>query len=95
MIFGIDLKDHAILVRLSVDSRDLPLAEGVVERVVHRLHGYAEPPRNHAVGRDHDRVSILLDVGGHMAEAVVVLQLPSSFLAQSEKPDETNPTSTY
>ena len=52
---GILLEHHAILIRLSVNSGDQPLAEGVVQRVIDIGHRDAE-----AAGA----VAIHLDIGG-------------------------------
>ena len=51
-VLRLRLEHHAILVRLGVDGRNLPLAEGVVERVAHRLHGDAEAPGHLAIDFD-------------------------------------------
>ena len=75
MIFGIDLQHHAILVRLTVDGRNLALSEGIVKSVVERLHRHAKPPGDDPVGLDHDSVSILLNVGRDVAQPAVVFQL--------------------
>ena len=54
------LQDDAILVGLSVDGRDLPLAESVVERVGDALHGNAEPAGLFAVDVNaHARAAFL------------------------------------
>src|SRR5262245_31127140 len=47
------LQHHAILVRLGVNGGDLPLAEGVVERVIDRLHGNAKSTGHLAVDAYH------------------------------------------
>ena len=53
LVLRIDLEDDAILVALGVERRDLPLREGVVERVVDVLDAHAEPRGRDAV--DHRR----------------------------------------
>ena len=59
----IDFENDAILVGLAINCRDLPLAEGIVERIVQRLHRDAEPARDNAVGLDHHGVAVFLNVG--------------------------------
>ena len=62
------LQDDAVLVGLAVDGRDLPLAEGVVERVGHALHGDAEPAGLLAVDLDVDAQAAFLRLGGDLAQ---------------------------
>ena len=47
LVLRIDLEDHAILVALGVERRDLPLRERIVERGLDVLHcaRRAAPPR--------------------------------------------------
>ncbi len=47
------LQNHAILIGLRVDHRDLPLAEGVVDDVVDILRGNAQPADAVAVDAQH------------------------------------------
>ena len=46
---GVYLEHHMVLVQLREDGRDLPLAEGIVERVVDHLRRDAEARRGIAV----------------------------------------------
>ncbi|KMQ82449.1 dna repair protein, partial [Lasius niger] len=39
----VDLQHYSVLVELSEDSGNLPLAEGVIERVVNGLHRHPQP----------------------------------------------------
>ena len=61
-------EDDAILVRLRVDGRDLPLAEGVVQRVVDQLRRDAEPAGLAAVDVDEGPQAAVLHLVGHMRE---------------------------
>ena len=65
---GIDLQDHAVLVRLGVDGRDDALAECVVERIVDRRRGDAEAGGGSAVDDDVERQPLLLQIAGDVAE---------------------------
>ena len=62
------LEDHAILVGLRIDRRDLALAEGVVERVVDRLHRDAEPAGGFAVDLDLHAQAALLRLRGDVEQ---------------------------
>ena len=62
------LEDHAILVRLAVDGRDLPLAERIVERIRHGLHADAEPAGLFAVDIDVDARPAVLCFGCDFAQ---------------------------
>ena len=92
---GVNLKDDAVLVRLPIDGRNLPLAEGVVKRIVQRLHGDAEPARDNAVGVDHHRIAVLLNVGGDVDQPPVVLQLGFEFLGPGREAVAVEPTRPY
>ncbi len=59
---AIDLEDHAILVALRVDGRNLALREGVVERVVDILNAHAKTRGGGAVDLDIDLQAALLAV---------------------------------
>ena len=61
------LQDHAVLVGLRVDGRDLALAEGVVERVVDGLQRHAEPAGELAVDVDLQPQALVLRLGGDVA----------------------------
>ena len=61
-------EDHAILVRLRVDRRDLPLAERVVERIVDVLRAHPQTPGGVAVDADERAQSADLRFGGEIAQ---------------------------
>ena len=65
---GQDLLDHVIGVDLGEILRDLPLAEGVVERVVDQLRLDAEARRHVAIDRQRQRRAGDLLVGGDVAQ---------------------------
>ena len=65
---GLDLEDHAVLVRLREDRRDQALAERVVERVVDRRRRDAEPARRVAVDLDVGLQAVVLQVAGDVGE---------------------------
>ena len=50
-VLRLELEDDVVLVQLREDRRHLPLAEGAVERVVHRLRGDAEARGRVAIDR--------------------------------------------
>ena len=62
------LQHDAVLVGLRVDGRDLALAEGVVERIVDRLHGDAEPARRLAVDVDERAQAAFLGLVDDLAQ---------------------------
>ena len=65
---GRGFQHHAVLVVLGIDRADLPLAEGIVQHVVDRLHGDAEPAGLVAVHIDrHPQPAVAL-VGGDVAQ---------------------------
>ena len=68
LVARLRLQHHAVLVGLAVDGGNLPLAEGVVERVGHALHGDAEAAGLLAVDLHHDARAALLRLGGDVAQ---------------------------
>ena len=62
------LQDHAVLVGLPVNGGNLPLAEGVVERVGDALHGDAQAPGLLAVDLHIDARAAFLRLGGDLAQ---------------------------
>ena len=68
LIARVDLQDDAILVALRVDGRNLPLREGVVERVVDVLDVDAEPRRGLPVDLDGGLQAALLAIGRYVGE---------------------------
>ena len=79
---GIGLQHHAILVRLAEDGGDLPLAERVVQRVLHRLHRHAQPHRRVAIDGDEGAEALVLLVGCHVGQR----RRPRHRLAQPRAP---------
>ena len=66
--------------------RDLPLAERVVQHVLHRLHRHAEPHRGVAVDHDVGAEPVVLLVGGDVAQLRQRPQrAPADFGAQSRQ----------
>ena len=78
LVARLRLQDDAILVGLAVDRRDLPLAEGVVERVGDALHRDAEPPGLLAVDVDLHAQAAFLRLGGDLAQRRIAAQLRAS-----------------
>ena len=76
---GQDLEDHVIAVELREVLRDLPLAEGVVERVVDELRCDAVTGRRVAVDRERQRGAVGLLVGGDVAQLRQRRQLLQDF----------------
>ena len=78
LILRINLEDDVVLVVLLVQRRDLPLAEGVVQRVVDRLRRNAEPGRRVAVDDEISlqaaRLQVAIDVGQFRTLAELVDQ---------------------
>ena len=76
-------QNHAVLVGLCVDDRNLPLTEGVVEDVIDILHGNAEPAHGFAVDAHDIAQSAALrfrrDIaqGGFVAQRVDELLRPA------------------
>ena len=68
LIFRLRLENDAVLVGLAVDRRNLPLPEGVVERVVDDLHRDAEPAGLLAIDLDHRAQAAFLHLGGDVAQ---------------------------
>jgi hypothetical protein len=68
LLLGIDLHDHAILVRLSVNRRDKALSEGVIERVIDGRGRDAETGGGGAVDDNVERQAFLLQVTGNVGE---------------------------
>ncbi len=64
------LQHNSVLVGLPIDRRDLPLAKGIIEGIVDRLHGDAEAAGQVAVDADHGTQATLLGVRGDVAENV-------------------------
>ena len=69
-----DLHDDVILVERVVDRRHLPLAEGVIKRVVDRAERQAEPLRRRAIDRHVGLEAGLLLVRIDVLEDVRLLQ---------------------
>ena len=70
----IGLQHHAVLVGLGEDGGDLALAETVVQHVLHRLHGHAQPGGSGAVHLDIAAQPDGLLVGGEVPQAGLGLQ---------------------
>ncbi len=68
-------QNHAILVGLGIDGGNLPLAKGVVERVVDLLERDAKPARRFAVHLHHHPQAAVLRFGGDIAQCRISLQL--------------------
>ena len=66
--FGLDLQHHAVLIGLSEDGGNQPLAEGVVQRVVDGRGRYAEPARGIAVDLHIGLQAAVLQVAGDVGE---------------------------
>ncbi len=77
---GHRLEDDAVLVRLGEDGRDNALAEGVVQRVVDRAGGDAEPRGGVAVDVDIGRQAVALDVVDHRAQVTIGAHFRGEFL---------------
>ena len=56
------------LIGLRINRRDLPLAEGIVERVVDVLRRDAKPARCIAVNIDQQSDAVVLLIGGDVAQ---------------------------
>ena len=63
-----DLQNDPILVQLREHRRDLPLAEGVVERVVDRLRGDAQPRRRTSIDGQPSGEPLVLLVAAHVPQ---------------------------
>ena len=74
LVARLRLQDDAILVGLSVDGRNLPLAEGVIERVGDALHRYAEPSGLFAIDVDLHTRAAFLRFGGDFAQCRITTQ---------------------
>ena len=81
--FGLGFEDHAVLVRLREDRRDDALPEGIVERIVDRRRGDAEPRGGGAVDQDIGGEAVFREVAGDVLELRHLLQA----LQQSRHPD--------
>jgi hypothetical protein len=66
LVARLRFQDDAVLVGLAVDGRNLPLAEGIVERVGDALHGNAEASGLFAVDVDVDARAAFLRFRGHL-----------------------------
>ena len=73
------LEDHAVLVELRVHRRHLALAVGVVERVVDRRRGDAEPGRGVAIDLHVELQPLRLLVGVDVAQLRQRLELGEHF----------------
>ena len=69
------LEHDAILVCLRIDRRDLTLAEGVVQRVVHGLQAHAEPAGGHAIDLDLGAQAAVLRLRCHLFQLGRLLEL--------------------
>src|SRR6478735_5387440 len=49
LIFRLGLEDHAVLVRLPVDGRNLALTEGIAQGIDDALHGDSKPAGSVAI----------------------------------------------
>ena len=56
----VHFEHHMVLVELGVHRGDLPLAEGIVKRVVDHLRGDAEPPRGGPIDNQGRLESLIL-----------------------------------
>ena len=86
LVERIDLEDDAVLVALGIDGRDLPLREGIVERVVDVLHLHAQPRRRDAVDHHIGLQAALLAVGVDVDELGQLLQPVERRAASSAAP---------
>ena len=64
----VDLENHPVHRHLGVVTRDLPLAESVVQRIVEALNGHSEPRHGIPVQGDADLRWGRLQVGFHIPE---------------------------
>ena len=67
LVARLRFENDAVLVRLAIDRRDLPLAESVVERVGDALHRHAEAAGLFAVDIDQNARPAFLRFGGDFA----------------------------
>ena len=65
---GLDLEHDPVLVELGEHRGDLPLAEGVVERVVDRLRADAEPRRGAAIHHQRGAEALVLLVAADIGQ---------------------------
>ncbi|VTM87260.1 Uncharacterised protein [Raoultella ornithinolytica] len=65
---GVMLQHHAILVGLSVDGRDQPLAEGVIQRIIDIGHADAETAGAVAIDFDIGGEALILPVAADVGE---------------------------
>src|SRR5262249_48067134 len=68
LIFRPGLENHAVLIGLTEDRRDLTLAEGVIERIADRLHGDAQSSGFFPVDLDIDSKSAVLRFGSDVVK---------------------------
>ena len=77
-----DFHDHVVLVERTVHGGDLPLSEGVVERIVDVLRGYTQPAGGVAIDHQLRLQSLILLVGIHVAQ----FRQAAHFLQQQRTP---------
>ena len=74
LVARLRFQNDAVLVGLTVDGGNLPLAEGVVERVGDALHGDAEPSGLFAIDVDLHARAAFLRFGGDFAQRRITAQ---------------------
>ena len=75
LIAGRHFENHVELIGLRIDRRYLPLAEGIVERVVDVLRGDAQPARRIAIDIDHQSEAVVLLIARDVAQFGNLLHL--------------------
>ena len=74
LVARLRLENDAILVGLTVNGGNLPLAECVIERVGDALHGYAQPSGLLAIDVDLHTRAAFLRFGGDFAQRRIAAQ---------------------
>ena len=97
---GLEVMTHfhhdVILIQLRKDGRDLPLAEGIVERVVDIGHGNAQPCRSIAVDDELSAEPLILQVAGNVRYGRVPCSAPApSCACRSRVPQSSGSSSEY
>ena len=68
LILGCHFENHVELIGLRINRRDLPLAVGIVKRVVDVLRRDAHPARGVAIDFDQYSQAIVLLIARHIAQ---------------------------
>ena len=74
LLAGLGLQHHAVLAGLGVNGRDLPLAEGVVQRIGDVRHRDAEARRGIAVDHQIDLQALVLQIAGDVGQLRTLCQ---------------------